>query len=344
LRITAVTERLDPPVSRVAFFPLTVLPPPEPLAKVPVDNPPIPELEKWEDQMVAFGTRHVDAERIAGHGVWEGGVWYYDGQRVFYQIADYTGDAGWLEAAGHVRRAYRDGYVLKNEGRVPGWRVFPHGLVTDYRRTRDPRSKEAVILMSQNSAFASRGGGVSTALSRETAYLVYAYLAAEELGAPRHPQFETAADFALGHMDQWFSSRNFQIGAPRDSLAPFMVGLTAEALIGYYEKTGDPRVPHAIQIAMDWLWEFAWIEEDEAFYYRSGDPYDPAAEPLSGAADLNMLIAPAFAWLYRMTGDPAYRQRGDKIFAGGVRHAYLAGGKQFSQNYRWSFDYVRWRR
>ena len=47
--------------------------------------------------------------------------------------------------------------------------------------------------------------------------------------------------------------------------------------------------------------------------------------------------------VYLQTGDTVYRDRGDKAFAGGVRGAWLGGGKPFSQNYRWSFDYVTWR-
>ena len=62
-----------------------------------------------------------------------------------------------------------------------------------------------------------------------------------------------------------------------------------------------------------------------------------------GAPDLNLLIAPAFAWLYQRTGDTTYRDRGDQIFAGGVKGAYLDGAKQFNQSYMWSFDFVKWR-
>jgi hypothetical protein len=72
---------------------------------------------------------------------------------------------------------------------------------------------------------------------------------------------------------------------------------------------------------------------------------DPAqvfpAKP--GAPDLNLLIAPAYAWLYSRTGDTTYRDRGDQIFAGGVKGAWLDGSKVFNQNYMWSFDYVKWR-
>src|SRR5207302_11359528 len=121
-------------------------------------------------------------------------------------------------------------------------------------------------------------------------------------------------------------------------------GLTAEALIGYYQKTNDPRIFLAIKTAMDWLWANAWVPSNQAFWYQNWVP-DPS-QPLPAttvAPDLNLLIAPAYAWLYQMTGDTTYRDEGDQIFAGGVAGAYLAGSKQFNQNYKWSFDYVKWR-
>ena len=60
--------------------------------------------------------------------------------------------------------------------------------------------------------------------------------------------------------------------------------------------------------------------------------------------NLNLLIAPVYAWLYMRTADTIYRDRGDKVFAGGVKKAWLHGDKQFKQNYHWSFDYVKWRK
>ena len=120
-------------------------------------------------------------------------------------------------------------------------------------------------------------------------------------------------------------------------MQPFMVGLVSEALIQYYEETKDSRIPPVIKIAMDGIWDWAWIPADKAFFYES------TGDTSSGAPDLNLLIAPAYAWLYRMTGDPVYQERGDLIFEGGVEGAWLDQGKQFSQNYRWSFDFVKWR-
>ena len=56
------------------------------------------------------------------------------------------------------------------------------------------------------------------------------------------------------------------------------------------------------------------------------------------------MIAPLYGWLFQQTGDVKYRNIGDQIFTSGVQKAWLDGGKQFSQNYRWSFKYVEWRK
>src|SRR5205085_8568150 len=81
-----------------------------------------------------------------------------------------------------------------------------------------------------------------------------------------------------------------------------------------------------------------------SFWYENwvSDPSLPFPAQ-AGAPDLNLVIAPAFAWVYQRTGDVTYRDRGDAVFAGGVLNAYLGRGKQFDQNYSWSFDYVKWR-
>lgn len=294
---------------------------------------PPPELDRWRTQMIAAGQAlctylaepHTDDELLSSV--------YYDAQRVFFQIADYTGDGKWNICAQRAAAIYRDKYVLPNNGAVPGYWNFTHGLTMDYLRTRDPVSRQAVILLSQNAAFARDGTPLewtaSADLSREVAYAITSYLNAERVGAPRRPRLTQLVDQALGHIQEWFVRRS----AAR--VAPFMVGLTSEALIDYYEATRDPRIPPAIKLALDESWVDAWVPPAFAFRY---DDRDRALAP-----DLNLLIAPAFAWLYRHTGDRVYLDRGDQVFAGGVKGAYLGHGKQFNQNYRWSFDFVRWR-
>jgi hypothetical protein len=232
---------------------------------------------------------------------------------------------------------FRDRNVLPAAGSVPGHWNFTHGLRMDYQRTKDQKSREAVLLMAQHAAFARDETPLDAsrpeAASREVAYAIMSYLDAEQLGAPRRERLAMLLDQALGHLDQWFVQKS------SPDWAPFMFGLTAEALISYHTQIEqEPRILAALQRSTDALWKTAWLPEGEAFFYRADNPKDVAP-------DLNLLVAPIFAWLYLQTGDAIYRDRGDQVFAGGVLHAHIdASQKHFNQSYRWSFDYLNWRR
>lgn len=301
---------------------------------------PIPELARWESQMKKFGKIHGDrlAELTSIPPNQKPEATYYDAIRVYYQIADYTGDRSWDRYAFLAKRFYRDEYVLRKDlmGAVPGFWNFTHGLLMDYQRTRDRRSREAVILLSKKAAFA----GDSTPLrstkgeeaSREVAYALMSYINAERLGEPRRQRQSALVDQALGHIHQWFVEKSSK------DWAPFMFALTAEALIDYYQYVRkDDRITASLRLGADTIWETAWIPGQEAFFYR-------ADEPTNAGPDLNLIIAPVYAWLYLRTGETKFRDRGDRVFAGGVKGAWLNGDKQFNQSYHWSFDYVRWRK
>jgi hypothetical protein len=308
---------------------------------------PIPQLALWEAQMLSYGQAACDY--LAQPHTFDEDLSevYYDAVRVFDQIADYTGNGAWNVCAGRAAAIYRDQYVLPNNGAVPGYWNFTDGLTLDYLRTGDAASKSAVILLSENAAYAGDSvpleWTVSAGSSREVAYAIISYLNAEKLGAPSRARLPQLVDQALGHIDQWFISQTYRCPSDCDPpeavgqyyIQPFMVGLTAQALIKYFEATADARILPAIQTALDWLWANAWVATAQAFWYDNLEN--------SPAPDLNLLIAPAFAWVYKQTGDTTYRDRGDLVFAGGVLNAYLGAGKQFDQNYAWSFDYVTWR-
>src|SRR6266849_3758787 len=312
---------------------------------------PIPQLAQWEANMRTFGSMHCVLGTLDEV--------YYDAIRVYYQIADYTRDPSWVTCSQLARTVYRDQYVLPNNGVVPGYWNFTHGLTMDYLRSGDAQSKNAVILLSQNAGYASDttpiDSTVSADLSREVAYAVISYINAEKVGASPRARLPLLVTQALGHIDQWFISKTYRCGQSGQItcdpgtggqyyIQPFMVGLTSAALIMYYDKTGDARVLPAVRTAMDWLWANAWVAADQAFWYDNWVP-NPSIPlpPQPGAPDLNLLIAPAFAWLFHQTGDTKYGDEGDAVFAGGVKFAYLGAGKQFDQNYWWSFDYVKWR-
>ncbi len=316
-----------------------------------VSVPPIPSFDAWEENM-QNGEKFLTP--IKGE-VDEKYVWYYDGIKVYYQIAEYTKDSKWLQGVQVCKDWYRDEYVLKIP-MVGAWRLFPHGLYIDYKKTGDIKSKEALLKLAKQGAFADRNIDYAktteydlktVALSREVAYNINCYLTAQELGDPAFSKPDPYIDLALRHLTIWnewlkSGSASYPYNAENGTgFQPFMAGLTCEALIYYYEsKFADPvkkkEIFSAIKEIAVRMWDSAWIEDKSTFYYENNKK--------GPAPDLNLLIAPLYAWLWHYTGEEQFRIKGDKLFAGGVKFAWLDGGKQFSQNYRWSFAYVNWRK
>ena len=300
-------------------------------------QPPLPQLSKWESQMKSYGATHCAMLKNPGtpYDTALNGT-YYDAQWVYEQIAEYTGDTTWYSCADAVEKVYRDKYVMASNGAIPGYWNFTHGILEDYIRTNDENSAKAVRLLATNAAYAPDTTPLSytadAAYSREVAYTIEAYLDQEEMGNARRPKLTALVDQAFDHMDQWFGRKN----APY--VRPFMVGLTAHALIRWYDKTGDARVLPAVQKAMDALWSQMWLPAAGAFKYTDRVVDSGGTE---AAPDLNLLIVPSYGWLYKKTGDVKYRDQGDAIFVGGVNGAFMVNPKQFNQNYRWSFEYVR---
>lgn len=298
----------------------------------------IPGLSDWEAHMRTFGQEHCkeidDSSRSFDERL---SATYYDAILVYQLIGEYTSDSSWVACASAAKEIYRDKYVLANDGKVPGYWNFTEGLTLNFEKRKDIASKNAAILLSTQAAFAAESTPLTSTqdalLSREVAYAIVSYLDAERLGEAHRPRLEQLVDQALGHLDQWFVKKSAAY------IRPFMVALTARALIKYQEAKGDSRILPALRGAADWLWAHTWNPEHKAFQYTDRNVESGGTEL---APDLNLLIAPLYAWLYRETGVLTYRQRAEIIFKGGVAGAYVQGAKQFNQNYFWSFDGVRW--
>lgn len=285
-------------------------------------------------------------------------VHYYDGARVFFQVADHVGSGNWGACALNVASQYR-AYVVGLSGGLLGYWVFPHGLYQAWLRTGDASYRDALYLLAGDAstggaAYAQSAGEPYDTAIRETAYALQTYVLAERAGRSGYytAKIQRSADFLLGHFSLLFSE------PAAESLAhchqTFMDGLAFEALIEYYEYTADPRVPPEIKRGLDWLWSNAW-DPAAGIYYN---PYPLKADPPrqccvdcdTTPADngcqardraLLLLIAPAYAWYWQLSGEEVYRRRGDAMWA--LATVGTSMGKEFSQAYRWSFDYVRWR-
>lgn len=309
--------------------PMPIMPPPDYAASLPT----------YEADMLSWGAQHGDdrAALLATYPTINSlqlDSVFYDATRVLYSIADYTGDNSWNNYIDDTITIYRDRYVVPNNGAVLGYQHFSQGLRMHWQRTGNTASRDAAIALSTNGVYARDQplvNTVSSIRSREVAYAINSYLDAEICGEPRRTRLSDLFEQALGHLDEFLFDPTIA------DYAPFMFALTAEALIRYWnEVTQDARILTKIQSVADWTWENAWDEAEWVMWYRYADQGNLSP-------DLNLLIAPAYAWIYSVTLDTKYQSQADQLFGGGVGRAYLAAPKQFNQNYRWSMDYITWR-
>lgn len=298
---------------------------------------------------------------------------YYDGQRVFFQIANYTGQAEpWNTYAQRAEEIYRDNYAIPNNYGVQGFRRFPRGLFMDAQRNGDSLSMAGVIKMRDLPPFSNPE--ISSyaykwywsGFSRAIAYAINSNVIAERAGHPRiEERMRLYLDMALSHIQEWVTGNYGDLNSENNRVAPFMVGLTAEALIAYYvweEEQGrtDERIPLALKSIADHLMVVnvkggpntglsMWVDNVNnsgygAFRYEDSELSPTGTNP---APALNLLIAPMYAWLYKQYGEVKYLEMADKVFIGGVRLGEGSldwAGKQYNQGYRWSFDFVKWRK
>ena len=330
--------------------------------------PLIPHLAEWEAHMtnnaaiVAAQLGAIDHSKCVRPGcdvLNEGLAWYYDGDRVFRQIAHYTKNNSSLAAATKCRKYYRSYLHCPTVGYyVDGWRNFTKGFYYDWIDNRDATSKADAILIAKRGKFSQSQHqsdlphwlktASSVDLSREIAYAIEAWNVAKDLGDAEFAGRDPYLDLAYYQLETWKSYLQGYPGSkyPGDQGAryqPFMFALTCEALIDVYNnpntaKADREKILRGLADVARLTYDKLYNKEHHSFVSNTGNPttYWPA---------LNLLIVPVYGWLWHETGERYYLESGDRIFSDGVVFGWpeVWGGKQFSQNYRWSFDYVNWR-
>jgi hypothetical protein len=339
--------------------------------EAPQSNPEAPRgLTTWEENMTDYGRRRGDDMLAESSYLDRLKLNYYDAQRVFLQIADYTGDEQpWHRYAEAAESVYKT-YLEKNDFKVAGYMRFPHGLFMDWQRTGDQQSLDYLLRMRDRGAFSNpeqprfSKQWRDSRYSREVAYALENQILAERAGAPpQTARVDLYVDMAIDHVDAWVTGEFGHDDPEWQFCQAFMAGLTASALIAYddhLEATGrarDPRILPRLRLLADWLWETMWIagvggSRGDWYPYESSpvgafEYVQPTVDGVgseSPSPDTSLLIAPMYGWLYARTGEPRFRDRGDAIFAGGVEMGSLQQNNQFNQSYRSSFDYVEWRK
>lgn len=308
---------------------------------------PIPGKANWESKMLSVGAQWCNSDGSTNPAVmsfgFEGFVWYYDGPRVFFQVGDYTHDSRWTNCAFNLADQYAN--LVNTTGVSFGNRVFTDGLRIAYERTGTQKYKDAIIKLATNGTpYATKGGSaVIQNQIRETAYILEAYINAERVGNAHIATAEKSVDFLLSMFDGLFKRHQYLIDLQNGDNQPFYDGIAAEALISYYENiTPDPRIPPAIKGMLDSLYLSTW---DTSGSFGPTMPYDVNAYGGYPVTQLNNLFVPAYAWYYKVThnADPNYQIWGDDLWNHSLDQAITDKGKDYSQNYKWSFAYVTYR-
>jgi hypothetical protein len=353
----------------------------------PSSYPPIPALSNYLSNAAIDGAYNCAQDTILPRtirpnsmnqsdwtpvsGAFQRGSWYYDGVRVYYNIGDMLNDqTTYQQCIANINQVYRDNEVIFNNGGIPGFISFTQGSLIDYQRTGTAADLTSINDLDLHSGpNPSNGTTVPVAyLQREVAYAFKTARDAVLLGQnnPRLGQTSTwwrnyYLEHILGHIDE------ICLSGTAGYVTNFMSGLDADALITYYERGNhDPRIPSAIKCLADYYWNNQWnniASDTNAFSYdtfRNAMNENPLNSAASYFQDLNLLFAPMYAWLFKMTGLTQYQTEGDTIFQHGVLLDGPIGGpnneiganngppngnsgKAFSQVYMWGPSYVTWR-
>jgi hypothetical protein len=293
--------------------------------------------------------------------------WFYDGVMVYYNVQSLVNDGdNWAQCRENVAQVYRDNYALKQK--IFELMMFTEGYYLDYSSDSNTGTDADLQLINQldGEMYAPYHAVMVdvTYLQRETAYALKNAIYASALQQNNSRFNNTTAfwrdyalDHVLGHVDQICLSQNAQY------FESFMTGLEAEALIQYYDVVGhDPRIPPAVKCLADYMYSSVYntvTSDPGSFPYDKWRMLTNAGVGNNGGScmiNMNMLIVPMFAWVFKNTGLSAYQAEGDEIWNHGVLFdgcqgglaANLTGpsgnsGKQFSQQYYWGPSYVAWR-
>lgn len=304
-------------------------------------------------------------------------VAYYEGWRVYRQIAAYTTDTAWLNCTLNMGIGYQK-LILANNGTLQGYDVYPFTLPYLAALSGDANYTTAMEALGgiggyNGVTYVFEGGQSLASLSREMAFALdwcttrFAIQGITTGNTAFSIPWLTACNNTLDAVLSQINADVDNVGQP-GGFQPFIdAGLSLEALIKWFDLYDrDPRIYYTVKRMADYVYANYYDISTHSFAYNTGidGPFcnlgsvwfqtDVAGHCIGGTGGsgpyvtqnvLTGLIVPAFGWLWSLNGDSTYQVAGDEIFSN-MMTAYTVvpfSGKEFSQNYRWSFDYVTWR-
>jgi len=318
---------------------------------------------EWDSkQLNAYGS--IDAP-ISAANTCANSDQYYDTISTNYQLYARTGDIRYLvngrRWALHHRRdqIWLSGTTVGhpkcsslNNTRY----TYPQGLVLDYFMFGDEEARRVSGLVVDNfyvplsnSQFYKAPNARGFWTEREPAFALLGTLAYYE--ATNNPAYiaDVQRKVALLHQMQvdngaraWVHNLYDHDPAEGCSVtdwgsSPWMSGLLLEAIIQYHKLTNDAVAVDSITMALDdlkALYLATGTHAGRSFVYLGCPIYS------NGTPDLDNMIAHAFAYGYRMTGNVEYLQVGTDIFNTSVRFGYGGTHKHYNQLFRSSGHFV----
>jgi hypothetical protein len=200
---------------------------------------PLTRLATWEANQIwqsAFGY----ADYSIPHVPYGDGPEHYDVPRVYQNIRDYRtanslSPTNWDAYINAALSEYRDQMVLAWGGNLQFHHRYSVGTGRHYYETGNIDSRDAVMLLDdRNGAAFWLRVPVRFDGSREMAFALLDAMERERLGQSHQQVTEAFACFGLQCIDQWLTAGTTNVfGVYMQS---FMVGLTMESLIAYWQR------------------------------------------------------------------------------------------------------------
>ena len=372
-------------------YSFTVLAPATFTRTAPTTFPTIPSLSTWSSYISSWGQQFYTGFKTQNQtqGFYDNdnysatlsaatnAVWNYGGDRIALDFGDYlNGDQTWYLHAQRVfaqRLAWGLNAPRSSNGIWQEWNLFPHAYAQWWWRFGDAEAKKALAFTL--TPLVNNPGMVAEPLTWAYKYVPVDTIRTMpySLGALTDQWLVTGepvtnsgvnegqarVDLLLQAMDEVVNCNPVEGTGNAYPICPgtptFDLGLVTEELIHWYTAqayegvTPDARIPVVIGQLMDWFYsnEFNQTGTD----YTS--PYSLNLIPGKpvGNNQLNMLTAPAFTWLWTMSGDnctlPTSHvscvSAGDTMAQHALDGNYFYGAKQFNQVYKLFPTYYNWR-
>jgi hypothetical protein len=328
----------------------------------PTSQAPVPGYATWLSNLTSYDVKWYQTYNCA---VSASGGGFYDGQGVSIFALQLTGNTSeWTTNIGNCLTAYYNyenplswngvGIYLQTRGSF--WNSVVNNTTNANTAVTESQTCCGGNYFNTNGAlifpFASGNYAREAAFMFEAKRLNYDNGGATTLAAVQ--QMET---IVLGIMDQYANDDNATIQEA------FMCGLMMQEVIEYEldPHTGNmqdaARVYGSVKALWDHMmteWYVPWAGTNGAWIYERSQAIATNnlefSQPVTGnliLQDLNPLVTSGAAWIWAETNNSAYELQGDTLQYAGIVEPTGDGvnyfGKTYSQDYRWSFSYMRWR-